>query len=76
MWRYFPGIFKTPNKKDAKVTPQKADSREYEMTRSGKFSSKKMMVVLDLDDNEGIMSDYESDTEMSEEIILEKLNHL
>ena len=34
MWRYFPGVSKTHNKKVVKETPQKADVRDYEKTRS------------------------------------------
>ena len=31
MWRYFPGVSKTHNKKVVKKTPQKADARDYEI---------------------------------------------
>ena len=31
MWRYFPGVSKTHNKKVVKETPQKADARDYEI---------------------------------------------
>ena len=34
MWRYFPGVSKTHNKKVVKETPQKADAKDYEKTRS------------------------------------------
>ena len=39
MWIYLPRV-SIPNKKDVKEAPQKADSREYEKTRSRKFSLK------------------------------------
>ena len=41
MWRYFLGVSTIPNKKDASEvcqTPRKADSKEYEKTRSRKFT--------------------------------------
>lgn len=41
MWRYFLGVSKIPNKKEASEecqTPRKADSKDYEKTRSRKFT--------------------------------------
>ena len=55
IWRYLPGV-SIPNKKDAKETPQKADSREYEKTRSRKFSSKRQVGRPWLKDDENSMT--------------------
>ena len=55
IWRYLPGV-SIPNKKDAKETPQKADSREYEKTRSRKFSSKRPVGRPWLKDDENSMT--------------------
>ena len=55
MWRYLPGV-SIPNKKDVKEIPQKADSREYEKTRSRKFSSKRQVGRPLLKDDENSMT--------------------
>ena len=55
MWRYLPGV-SIPNKKDVKEIPQKADSREYEKTRSRKFSSKRPVGRPWLKDDENSMT--------------------
>ena len=34
MWRYFPGVSKTRNKKIVKETPQKAEAKDCEKARS------------------------------------------
>ena len=71
MWRYFPGVSKTHNKKVVNETPQKADPSyrlredEIEKKRSTrrKFSSlKTTMTVLEM--TMRAVSDYESDAEM------------
>ena len=71
MWRYFLGVSKTDNKRVVKETPQKADARNYEKTRSLKkkrrtrrelSSLKRMMTVLEMTTR--VVSDYESDAEM------------
>ena len=63
--------------KVVKETPQKADARDYEKRRTRRkffFTGKSDDGVGD--DDEGMFSDYVSDAEMSQEMILEKLNHL
>ena len=55
MWRYLPGV-SIPNKKDVKEIPQKADSREYEKTRSRKLSSKRQVGRPWLKDDENSMT--------------------
>ena len=65
MWRYFPGVSKTHNKKVVKETPQKADAKDYEKKRSTKrrlSSLKRTMTVLEMMTR--AVSDYESDAEM------------
>ena len=64
MWRYFPGVSKTHNKKVVKETPQKADAGDYEKTStSRKVSSlKRTMTVLEMTTR--AVSDNESDAEM------------
>ena len=58
------------------------ESREYEKTRTQKFSSKWQLTAYRCDmkkkldeDNEGIISDYESDHEMFEEYVLKYLEN-
>ena len=67
MWRYFPGVSKTHNKKVVKETPQKADAGDYEIkkkrsTRRKSSSLKRTMTVLEMTTR--AVSDYESDAEM------------
>ena len=45
MWRYFPGVSKTHNKKVVKETPQKADARDYEKIEKKTSTSRKLSTL-------------------------------
>ena len=53
MWRYFPGVSKTHNKKVVKETPQKTDARDYEKTRSRRRGQEEVVFTEKNDDSVG-----------------------
>ena len=59
MWRYFPVVSKTDNKKVVKETRQKADARNYENKRSRRRGGRGGSCVHEKNDD-GVEDDDES----------------